>query len=226
MIGLRKFNALDLNRHNPAIGIRYGKEQSLGRLLIVGMSHYGGDYVRSASFTHDIVGEVIKGERRIPYFTKIARLYRDSQGQQYSPMAFYSCVAFYNFLPDEFQVRQQVEEEQWLHPDAQEFFFHVMDYVKPRRVLITGEKLWRALPSRLPGKSGTKRVCEDGTDFYVLFGGDDRECCWYSVEGAGDCLVGAITHPSTPKFNKNQAAISRWVKQFMAWDKRVITSQS
>jgi hypothetical protein len=36
MTGLRKFKALDPNRHNPAIGTSYGKEASIGRLLIVG----------------------------------------------------------------------------------------------------------------------------------------------------------------------------------------------
>ncbi len=55
MNGLRNFKALDPNRHNPAIGSRYGREPSIGRLLIVGMSHYGGDCVKWAQFTHDIV---------------------------------------------------------------------------------------------------------------------------------------------------------------------------
>src|SRR5208282_2137398 len=110
---LRKFKALDPNRHNPAIGSCYGTEPSIGRLLIVGMSHYGGDYVKWAQFTHDIVNEVIEGERRIPYFTKIARLFRDTKGRPYPPQDFYSRVAFYNFLPDEFKVRQHVEKDQW-----------------------------------------------------------------------------------------------------------------
>lgn len=121
------------------------------------MSHYGGEYVKLAEFTHDIVGEVINGERRIAYFTKIARLFRDTKGRPYSPHDYYPKVAFYNFLPDEFKVRQHVERDQWLNPGAQEFFFRVVDYVKPRRVLITGEQLWRALPSSLPGAHGTRR---------------------------------------------------------------------
>lgn len=221
MNGLRKFKALDPNRHNPAIGNSFGREPSIGRLLIVGMSHYGGHYVKWAQFTHDIVNEVIKGERRIPYFTKIARLFCDSKGRPYSPQDFYPRVAFYNFLPGEFKVRQHVEEDQWLSPDAQKFFFRVVDYIKPRRVLITGEKLWRTIPSRLPGAHGTRRVRDDGSDLFVLFGGDDRECCWYSVEAADDCLVGAITHPSTPKFNQNREDITDWIQEFMTWNKRV-----
>jgi hypothetical protein len=221
MIGLREFKVLDPTRHNPAIGIGYGTEPSIGRLLIVGMSHYGGEYVRWARFTHDIVTEVIRGERRIPYFTKVAGLFCDAKGRSYSPGDFYPLVAFYNFLPDEFTVRQRVEQEQWLNPDAQRFFFRVVDYVKPQRVLITGEQLWRALPSRIPEPQGTRRVCEDGTDLYVPFGGDDRECCWYSVEGAEDCLIGAISHPSTRKFNQNRTEIGDWIRQFMTWSKRI-----
>ena len=221
MTGLRRFRALDPTRHNPAVGKLYGKEPSLGRLLIVGMSHYGGDYVKWARFTHDIVGEVINGERRISYYTKIASLFCDVKERPFSPRDFYTQVAFYNFLPDVFRVGQRVEKEQWLNPDAQRSFFRVVDYVKPQRVLITGEQLWRALPSRIPGAHGARRVREDGTDLYVPFGGDDRECCLYSVEGAEDCLVGAITHPSTKKFNQNRADISDWVQKFMKWTERV-----
>jgi len=221
MNGLRKFKALDPNRHNPAIGSCYGEGLNIGRLLIVGMSHYGGEYVKLAEFTHDIVGEVIGGERKIPYFTKIARLFCDDKGRPYSAQDFYSRVAFYNFLPDEFKVRQRVEKEQWLNADAQQFFFRVVDYVRPQRVLITGEQLWRAIPSRLPGPHGTRRVRDDGSDLFVPFGGDDRECCWYSVEGEEDCLIGAITHPSTRKFNQNRAEICRWIQRFMTWTTRV-----
>jgi hypothetical protein len=221
MNGLRKFKALDPNRHNPAIGSCYGKEPSLGRLLIVGMSHYGGEHVRLAKFTHDIVGEVINCERRISYFTKVAGLFHDADGLPYTARDFYPLVAFYNYLPDVFRVQQRVEKEQWRNPDAQQFFFRVVDYVKPQRVLITGENLWRALPSRLPGQHGTKRVNDDGSGLFVPFGGDDRECCWYSVEGGEDCLIGAITHPSTRKFNQNRAEICRWIQRFMTWTTRV-----
>jgi len=221
MKGLRKFKALDRTRHNPAIGSCYGKEAPLNRLLIVGMSHYGGKYVTSPDFTYHIVEAVIKGERRIPYFTKIARLFRDSDERPYSPQSFYPCVAFYNFLPDEFRIRQHVQEDQWLNPDAQKFFFRVLDYVQPKRVLITGEKLWRALPSCLPGRNRGRRVREDGTGLFVPFGGDDRECCWYAVKGSADCLVGAITHPSTRKFNQHRDEIRRWIQRFMTWTSRV-----
>ena len=220
MTGLRRLRILDSSRHNPAVGNLYCSKP-LGRLLIVGLSHYGSESeVKRAGFTQAVVGAVIGG-KRIPYFTKISRLFSDSNGHPYLPCDFYPLVAFYNFLPYVFRVRQRVEEDQWLNPDAQPFFFRVIDYVQPHRVLITGEQLWRALPSRLPGAQGARRVREDGTGLYVPFGGDDRECCWYSVEGAEDCLVGAITHPSTPKFNLNHAAFGRWVQKFMTWNKRV-----
>jgi hypothetical protein len=133
---------------------------------------------------------------------------------------FIHAELFYNFLPDEFVVRQRVERDQWLNPDAQQFFFKVEDYLKPRRVLITGEQLWRALPSSLPGAQEAKRVCTVGTDLFVPFGGDDRECCWYSVQDAEDCLVGAITHSSTRQFNQNRANVRDWVQQFMKWTTR------
>lgn len=211
---------LDPSRHNPAVGNLYGCKP-LGRLLIVGMSHYGSEAeVKGVGFTEEVVGAVIGG-KRISYFTKMAALFRDSGGRQYCPPEFYPRVAFYNFLPDVFRVRQRVDEKQLLNPDAQKFFFRVVDYLKPDRVLITGERLWRALPSSIPGANGTRRVREDGTRLDVRFGGDDAECCWYTVEGAKDCLVGAITHPSAKKFSDNPQATRRWVQKFLKWTKRV-----
>jgi hypothetical protein len=221
MTGLRKFKALDHSRHNPAVGTFYGKEASIGRLLIVGMSHYGGEYVKHEGFTQAILSEVIERERRIPYFTKVAGLFRDPKRHPYSPEDFYPLVAFYNFLPEVYTVGQRVDEKQWLNRDTQRFFFRVVDSLKPQRILITGEQLWRVLPSRIPGPEGKRRVCEDGTGLDVQFGGIEAECCWYRVEGAEDCLVGAITHPSTRKFNQNRGDISNWIQKFMKWTKRV-----
>lgn len=222
MTGLRKFKVLDHRRHNPAVGILYESGSPLGRLLIVGMSHYGGDHVKRPQFTHDLLTEVIAGKRRIPYFTKIAGLFRDSNGRPYSPTDFYSSVAFYNFMPGVFKVRQAPTKGQWLDSKTQEFFFRVVDELKPERILVTGEQLWRALPSRLPGSDGVKRVCEDGTGLDVQFAGKDAECCWYTVNGAADCMVGAITHPSTRKFTKNRKDIGDWLRQFMTWTTRTM----
>lgn len=127
MVGLREFKAIDPARHNPAVGSLYGKG-TLGRLLIVGMSHYGEEsYVKWAEFTHAVVTEVVTGERRIPYFTKITRLFLDPEGRPYSPRDFFPLVAFYTFLPDVFKFRQSVAKEQWLNPEAQRFFFRVVD---------------------------------------------------------------------------------------------------
>jgi hypothetical protein len=40
MAGLQKLKIFDDKRHNPAVGECYGRTP-LGRLLVVGMSHYG-----------------------------------------------------------------------------------------------------------------------------------------------------------------------------------------
>lgn len=219
MTGLQELRIFDDKRHNPAIGKCFG-ETSLGRLLIVGMSHYGEAHdVRSPRFTHMIVGEVIEGKRRVPYFTKIARLFNDNHGEPYSPAEFYSAIAFYNFMPDVFKKREHVMESQLLNPDAQRFLFKVVDALRPNRVLVTGEKLWRALPSKDLDDAGRSRDSGELTGPDVQFGGDDKQCCWYRVKGAECCLVGAITHPSTAKFNRNRSEIAEWVGTFMACEK-------
>ena len=49
MTGLRKLRILDSSRHNPAVGILYGSKP-VGRLLIVGLSHYGIEMGRGGIF--------------------------------------------------------------------------------------------------------------------------------------------------------------------------------
>jgi hypothetical protein len=221
MTGLQKLKIFDEKRHNPAVGYSYGRTP-LGRFLVVGMSHYGDECdVRWPGFTHMIVSEVIEGKRKISYFTKIASLFTDDDGEPYTPAKFYSAIAFYNFLPDVFEKREKVDDSQWLNSDAQRFFFRVVDALKPERVLVTGEKLWRTLPSKDLDDSGMSRDSGDLTGPDVLFGGDDRQCCWYRVKGADCCLVGAISHPSTAKFNRNRNEIVEWVRKFMACKKGV-----
>jgi hypothetical protein len=147
MTGLQGLKVLDDKRHNPAVGSRYGGTP-LGRLLVVGLSHYGdeGD-VRWPGFTHMIVGEVIEGKRKIPYFTKIAKLFRDDNGDAYSVKEFYPAVAFYNFLPDHFErPRQMTTQEQSKHPEAQRFLFKVIDELRPDHLIVTSENFWRLLP--------------------------------------------------------------------------------
>jgi hypothetical protein len=215
MTGLQKLKIFDDKRHNPAVGNSFGKTP-LGRFLLVGMSHYGDERnVSWPGFTHMIVSQVIEGKRRIPYFTKIACLFNDDGGKPYSPAKFYSAVAFYNFLPNVFKKREQVTKGQWLNRDAQRFFFRILDEFRPERVLVTGEKLWSVLPSKDLDRGGMSRDTGDLTGPDVLFSCEDPKCCWYRVGGSERCLIGAITHPSTAKFNSNRARIARWVAEFM-----------
>jgi hypothetical protein len=65
MTGLRRLRILDSSRHNPAVGNLYGRKP-LGKLLIVGLSHYGSESeVKGAGFTQAVVGAVIGGIRAV-----------------------------------------------------------------------------------------------------------------------------------------------------------------
>lgn len=220
MTGLQELKILDQSRHNPAVGISYGNT-SLGCLLVVGMSHYGdSDEVQRADFTWKVVNAVIGG-KKIAYFTKIATLFRRPGGGRWTPEEFYSSIAFYNYLPEVYEVREPVSGNRWSDERLWRFFFAVIDQLKPDRVLVTGEKLWRGLASRDPDRSYESRDTGDETGPKVAFGGEDPKCCWYRVKGGGFCLVGAITHPSTAKFNKSRGNIAEWVGRFMACKKGV-----
>jgi hypothetical protein len=217
MKGLQKLRILDDKRHNPAVGSQYGRTP-LGRLLVVGMSHYGdeGD-VRWPGFTHMIVGEVIEGKRKIPYFTKIAKLFRDDNGDAYSVKEFYPAVAFYNFLPDHFKrPRQMTTQEQCKHPEAQRFLFKVIDELRPDHLIVTSENLWRLFPRFHPDDPKVSRVSEDSSGLRVQFNSVERECFWYLRADGGHCLVGAITHPSAAKFNSVREELVEWIADFIA----------
>jgi hypothetical protein len=217
MTGLREFKALDNKRHNPAVGIEFG-QTVLGKLLIVGLSHYGNeDELRQPDFTHNLVEKVIKGELKIRYFTKIAKLFRNEVGKPYSPAEFYSRIAFYNYLPYPFGGPKEPYEDQLANEVKRGFFFKVLDYYKPDRVLVTGERLWRRFVSKRHDHSVLPEIrC---TDLHLLFKCEgDEVCCLYPRRDGGTTLVGAITHPSTAKFNQsqNRTEIVKWIDKFMA----------
>ena len=218
MTGLQKLRIFDDKRHNPAVGSCYGRTL-LGRLLVVGMSHYGdeGD-VRWPGFTHMIVGEVIEGKRKIPYFTKIASLFRSDSGDSFLVPEFYSAIAFYNFLPDHFvRPRQMTTQEQCKHPETQRFLFKVIDLLTPDHMIVTGENLWRLLPAYHPDDSEISRVSDDSSNLDIPFESKETECFWYRRADGGYCLVGAITHPSSwRKFSEKREEIGEWTAKFIA----------
>lgn len=215
MIGLREFRALDNKRHNPAVGIEYG-QTALGKLLIVGLSHYGNeDELRQPNFTHNIVEKVIKGELKIRYFTKIAKLFRNEMGKPYSPTEFYSAIVFYNYLPDVFNRPNESYEKQLTNEAKIGFFFKVLDYYKPERVLVTGVRLWSCFVSKRNNNFALQYI-ENTKPRLPFECADDQFCCLYPRKDGGKTLVGAITHPSTAEFNKNRTKIVKWIGKFMA----------
>jgi hypothetical protein len=219
VVGLQELKILDQSRHNPAVGISY-ETTPLGRLLVVGMSHYGdSDEVQRPDFTWKVVNAVIGG-KKMAYFTKIANLFRRPGGGRWTPEEFYSSIAFYNYLPEVYRVREPVSGNRWSDERASSFFFAAIDQLKPDQVLVTGEELWRRLASRDPDRPSESRDSGDETGPEVpFFCREDPKCRWYRVEGADCCLVGAITHPSTAKFNKTRGMTVEWVRKFMACKK-------
>src|ERR1700674_3277160 len=57
---------IDPNRHNPCVGLHYGQSE-LGRLLIVGMSHYGTEAdVSKCNCTEVTIRKAVTGEWQWP----------------------------------------------------------------------------------------------------------------------------------------------------------------
>jgi len=215
-IGLRRFKALDEKRHNPAVGRLYGKTL-LGKTLIVGLSHYGNEEeLRQPQFTHDLIESVIGGQLKIRYFAKLAKLFRNDNGDIFCVKDFYQAVAFYNFLPDHFaRPRQATTQAQCKHAETQRFLFKAIDRLRPNHLIVTSENLWRLLPAFHPDDDKTSRVSDDPSNLHIPFNSAETECFWYRRKDGGYCLVGAITHPSAAKFNKVRGRIAKWAAQFI-----------
>jgi hypothetical protein len=214
MTGLREFRALDNKRHNPAVGIKYG-QTALGKLLIVGLSHHGKEKeIRQAEFTQNLIEKIILYKLKIRYFTKIAKLFRNEVGKPYSPAEFYSAIAFYNYLPDVFYRPKEPYEKQLTNEAKRGFFFKVLDYYKPERVLVTGERLWSCFVSKRNDNSALQNIRETELRLPFVCAGDEF-CCQYPRKDGGTTLVGAITHPSSAKFNGDRKKIVKWIGKFM-----------
>jgi len=202
MNGLRDFKELDPDRHNPAVGINFGNS-NLGKLLIVGESHYSedADLIRQPKFTHNPIEMIIQGEERIPYFTKVAGLFPNPDGEFYSPAKFYPRVAFYNYLPDSFaKARERFKTDLYRASLAVEFFYKVLNEIKPTHVLVTGGTLWRYLPSDPEPKPAT--------NLRLLLNSEFDECekhAWLYPTGGDDyALVAGIYHPSSHSFKARE----------------------
>ena len=216
MTKLQEFKALDTWRHNPAIGCNFGKS-NLCRLLIVGLSHYSpnADQIRDPKFTHNLLDEVIRGDVKIPYFSKIASLFQDPNGQLYSPAEFYPLVAFYNYLPDHFKdPKLPIREDLYTTESTVEFFYMVLKEIKPTHVLITGKSLWRMLPSTPQPKPEKNLKLPLSGNLHA----DERHAWWYPTGGDNHALVAGIYHPSSFSFNAKE--IRQWTPNFLRYSEK------
>lgn len=216
MEGLRELVCLDPTRSNPAVGILYGRNQ-WGKLLIIGESHYGGESWAQPDATHNRIQALIDG-RRCTYFTKLAHLFDKEVAE------FYSRVAFYNFKSLSLDCPGQRVSPEGFKGDAdQRYLFRVIDELLPDYVVVTSVRLWHVLPTQHPdAPENVWRVTDDCSDLFVSFARPEeseeekrrsKECFWYRRADGDCCLVGAIPHPRSAKFNKG---LARWMKGFIA----------
>jgi len=220
MIGLRELVVFDPTRSNPAVRISYG-QANFGKLLVIGESHYGGEEWARPDATHNRIKAVLNG-KNAAYFTKIAHIF------QAETREFYSRIAFYNFIAAPLdRARQRISIDDFKLDADQRFLFSMVENLLPDRILVTSERLWRVLPARHPDAAeGLWRVSDDSSDLFVPFTSPDeseeekrksKECFWYRRADGGQCLVGAITHPSAGKFNGARNEIAEWVRRFMTY---------
>jgi len=201
----------------PWKGQRYedGSNRPGGRLLIVGESHYHRCRPDCTTQTHanltvNTIQDVVDGDFRHAFFTKVAGLFQQSKDVS----GFWKEVAFYNFLQELFEgPRRPVSKEMRLNCENQALFFEILHSLKPDHVLVLGKANWGALPSRPNPKEPV--VCKESRLKLELPGGlheDDVIAYWYPTGGSSWALIGAIQHPSSFGFSARR--LCGWIERF------------
>lgn len=123
------------------------------RVLVLGESHYGGPECDYPEFTQHIVKRNCfespkRGQRKDPYFTKIAVLLcglqsRDALSDQ-RKQQLWDEIAFFNYVDLLPSRKVRPSKEQWER--AHLHFEQRLSELSPHAIIVTGKELWTNLP--------------------------------------------------------------------------------
>lgn len=175
----------------PWEGHNFGKSE-LGRLLIIGDSHYflnNEDESVFENFTIDIIGEA--GDYYIKFLNKISEIFEYD-----NPKEFWSNVAFANAIQSAFRGSDQKPTEddfKTVEPAIQEY----LKMIKPDKIIVFSKRVW---------EEGLKNDIDWGE--YVDSIKDEKygkeSTVWkFNYEG-GFCHGIGVNHPSSRGFSPAQ----------------------
>jgi hypothetical protein len=171
-------------------------------IAIVGYSHHlkGGD-VDCKSLTRDVVRDVIKGKKKLSFFTSIQNYFGYN-----NPKDFWTRVLFFNFLPDcigdsDNKYGKGSDEQ---HRLAQDRVRRILSKERPDKVFVFTTKAWQKFPNTIENVGD--QPCTP------LFPGSPEPSWGIYEMGSHRVLVCGFRHP---QYAKGQN-IKRQVEAFLA----------
>jgi len=141
--------------HDVWEGADFEKGIAGRRLIIVGHSHYTHEAVHTVDtpeFTRKVVGPVVAGTCRVPFFTAIAGYFG------YEPEVFWARVAFFNFIPnligsvDQRSSKGTPEQISAGHARA----IRILNALRPDLVFVFSQAAWTEFPPTVEEENRTQ----------------------------------------------------------------------
>lgn len=168
----------------PWMGQRYGRTE-LGRLLVLGESHYGEDEP-NPNWTIECVQNFASGIWNHRFWTNIGQVITGQKHWEIDRLEFWNSIAFYNYVQEVAAPgpRQSPTEEMFARGARP--FFEVISVLKPTHIIALGYRLWCHMPAFSSDRSS------------VRAGNRESDCGLYaSLDGDHNSLAIRIQHPSS-----------------------------
>jgi len=180
-------NGVEGLRFLPWIGESYGTGSRFGLgVLVLGEAHYGPEHDYTKALTRELTEEFVRGCWRHRFWTGIGQVLMGRAHWEYERGDVWTHVAFYNYVQWFASDGPREAPQETLWNQSEQPFRSLLLILKPRLVLVLGERLWSWLPSEH----------EPGPRIQIPGEADSRETRLYTTGLGMYCLAGRIRHPS------------------------------
>ena len=133
-------------RMRPFVGTGYFDGEWMGRLLILGESHYHDTSDVRSDFTETLMMDIASGKWKKRYWTSLSRLVTGKPTREIDRSKFWNSVAFYNYVQFIVGAKSRVRPDAGMWENSKAPMLEVLHTLKPDRILVCGIELGKHLP--------------------------------------------------------------------------------
>lgn len=174
----------------PHIPDNFG-DSDLGRLLIIGDSHYiKHDEKDLANFTKDIIAEL--GEYRpARFFKEVGKVFnKENYLEIYSKAAFANAIQASMKLPDQ---KPSSDDYKTVEPAIKAY----LEEIKPTKMVVFSKRVWEnGLPSDISWGKYVENITDESTKY--------SSTVWKFTYSTGICYAIGVYHPSYHGFHTDK----------------------